>query len=64
MRYVEDLLLQVKLLDDGAIFTRRKDRKPVTPADLERARQLADSEPGVTVADVLRIWPGSKVAQK
>ena len=64
MRYAEDILLEVKILDDGAILARRKDRKPMTAADLTAAQQLADREPGITAADVLRVIPGAKVLQK
>ncbi len=64
MRYAEDILIEVKILDDGAILGRRKDRKPMTAVDLKAAQQLADSEPGITVGDVLRVIPGAKVLQK
>jgi len=63
MKYVEDLLLEVKILDDGAAFARRKDRKPITAADIKEALRLADSQPGITVNDVLRVFPGAKVRQ-
>ncbi len=64
MKYVENLLLEVKVLDDGAVLARRKDRKPATADDLEQARRLADTQPGITVHDVVRVFPGAKVAQK
>jgi hypothetical protein len=63
MKYIEDLLVEVKILDDGAVFSRRKDRKPMTPADYKEALRLADSSPGITVNDVLRVFPGAKVRQ-
>lgn len=63
MKYVEDLIVEVRILDDGAVFTRRKDRKPMTPADYKEALRLADSMPGITVIDVLRVFPGAKVRQ-
>jgi len=63
MKYLEDVLLEVKVLDDGAILARRKDRRPVSPEDLRAALQLADSEPGITVDDVLRVFPGAKARQ-
>ena len=43
MREVETLFLEIKVLDDGALRARRKDRKPLTDADREEARQVADS---------------------
>ena len=61
MKEVETLLLEVKVLDDGAIRARRKDRNPLTDTDREEARRVADSLPGVTADDVLRIFPGAKV---
>ena len=64
MREIETLLLEIKVLDDGALRARRKDRKPLTAADREEARRVADSTPGITVADVLRIFPGAKVVSK
>ena len=63
MKYVEDILFEVKVLDDGATYARRKDRRPMTPADYEEALRLADSSPGITVNDVLRVFPGAKVRQ-
>jgi hypothetical protein len=64
MKCVETLLLEVKILDDGAIIARRKDRKPLTSADREEARKLADSLPGITVDNVMRVWPGAKIVKK
>jgi len=64
MREIETLFLEIKVLDDGAIRARRKDRGPLTTADREEARRVADSVPGVTVDDVIRIWPGSRIVKK
>jgi len=64
MKHIETLFLEVEVLDDGALRARRKDRKPLTAADREEARQLADSLPGITVEDVLRIFPGARVVSK
>lgn len=61
VKYFEDMLLEVKVLDDGAVITRRKDRKPMTPADYKEALRLADSSPGITANDALRVFPGAKV---
>jgi hypothetical protein len=63
MKEIETLLLEVKVYADGALRARRKDRKPLTDADREEARQVADSLPGITVDDVLRIFPGARVRQ-
>ena len=64
MKYAEDILREVKVLDDGAVYVRRKDNKPLTPDDYKAALRLADSEPGIAVADVLRVFPGAKVIGK
>ena len=64
MKHGETLLLEVRVLDDGFLQARRKDRKPMTGADYEEARQVADSLPGITVEDVMRVWPGAKVVSK
>jgi len=63
MKYGATLLLEVKVLDDGLIRARRKDRKPLTDADREDARRVADSLPGIRVEDVLRVFPGARVRQ-
>jgi hypothetical protein len=64
MKQGETLLLEIRVLDDGAVRARRKDRKPLTNADREEACRLADSLPGITVNDVLRVFPGAKVVSK
>jgi hypothetical protein len=61
MKQAETLFLEIRVLDDGRTQVRRKDRQPATAADLEEGRKLADSLPGITVADVLRVWPGARV---
>ena len=43
MKHAETLLLEIQVLDDGAIRARRKDRKPLTVADYEAARCLCDT---------------------
>ena len=63
MKQGQTLLLEIKVLDDGLIRARRKDRRPLTEADRKEARRLADSLPGITVEDVLRIFPGARVRQ-
>ena len=57
MKEAETLFLEIKVYDDGLIRARRKDRKPLTDADRVEARRVADSLPGITVDDVLRIFP-------
>ena len=43
MRYLESLMLQVRVLDDGAIQVRRTDGKPLTHQDRKEARSLAET---------------------
>jgi hypothetical protein len=57
MKQVETLLLDIRVLDDGALRACRKNRKPLTDEDRAEARQIADRLPGITVDDVLRVWP-------
>ena len=64
MREVETLFLEIRVLDDGAIRARRKDRKRLTEADKAEARKVADSLPGITIDDLLRIFPGARVVSK
>lgn len=64
MKSGETLLLEIQVLDDGYIRARRKDRKPLTDTDRAEARQAADRLPGITVDDVLRIFPGARVISK
>jgi hypothetical protein len=64
MKEVEMLFLEIKVLDDGAIRARRKDGKRLTDEDRAEARRVADSMPGITVDDVLRVFPGAKVVSK
>ena len=60
-------LLEVKKTPDGKVLARRTDGQPLTPEDREEARRLADNPltgddtPGVTVADVLRVFEGGLV---
>jgi hypothetical protein len=63
MKCAETLLLEIEVLDDGALRARRKDRKSLTDNDRAEARRVADSLPGITVEDVFRIFPGSRVRQ-
>jgi len=56
MKYAETLLLEVKVLDDGAVIARRKDGKRMTDKDREEARALADRTPGITIEDVFRVF--------
>jgi hypothetical protein len=64
MKEVETLFLEIKVLDDGAIRARRKDGKRLTDEDRAEACQVADSLPGITVDDVLRVLPGATVISK
>ena len=53
--------VEVKKGTDGTVFARRLDRKPLTDADRQAACRLVDALPGITVADVLRVFPGARV---
>jgi hypothetical protein len=63
MKQAETLLLEIRVLDDGLIQARRKDRQPMTAEDHAEALRVVDSLPGITVEDVLRVFPGAKVVQ-
>ena len=43
MKYIETEAMEVKVLDDGAVIMRRKDRKKSTEEDRAEARRLADA---------------------
>lgn len=58
---MRDLYLEVRKLPDGRAQARRRDGRPLTDQDRKAARRLADSMPGVTVNDVLRLFPGARV---
>jgi hypothetical protein len=63
MKQTQTLLLEIRVLDDGLIQARRKDRQPMTAEDHAEAIRVVDSLPGITVDDVLRVFPGAKVVQ-
>jgi hypothetical protein len=63
MKQAETLLLEIRVLDDGLIQARRKDRQPMTAEDHAEALRVVDSLPGIMVDDVLRVFPGAKVVQ-
>ena len=64
MKQAQTLLLEIEVLDDGAIRARRKDGKRLTDEDRAEARRVADSLPGITVDDVIRVFPGARVMSK
>ena len=64
MREIETPFLEIKVLDDGALRARRKDRQPLTDKDRAEARKLADKLPGITLDDVLQVFPGARVLSK
>ena len=64
MKQTETLFLELRVWDDGAIRARRKDRKPLTEQDRAEARRVANSLSGITVDDVLRVFPGAKVVNQ
>ena len=54
-------VLEVRKLPDGRIQARRADGNRLTDEDKQKALKLADAMPGITVADVLRVFPGVRV---
>ena len=64
MKEGETLMLQIKLLDDGLIKARRKDGRKLSDEDWQEVTSWVDSQPGITVDDVLRIFPGARVVSK
>jgi hypothetical protein len=63
MKRAETLLLEMEVLDDGAVRARRKDGRRLSKEDWREVQEWADSTPGITVDDVLRIFPGARVRQ-
>jgi hypothetical protein len=61
VKTAETIFLEMRVLDDGFIQARRKDRKPLTEADKREVEQWADSSPGIAVDDVLRVFPGARI---
>ena len=64
MKEGETLLLQIKVLDDGLVKARRKDGRKLSDEDWQEVTSWVDSQPGITVDDVLRIFPGARVISK
>ena len=60
--------LEVKILPGGKAVARRIDGLPLTVKDRTAARQIADKlrekQRGITIADVLRNFPGAWVVQR
>ncbi len=46
-----NLSIEIRKTDDGAVFARRIDGKPLTPEDREQAKRLAFHEPESPVID-------------
>jgi hypothetical protein len=53
--------IEIKITPEGKLFARRLDGASLTAEDKEHARRLANNMPGITVSDVLRIFPGARV---
>jgi hypothetical protein len=53
--------LEVRKLPDGCIQARRIDGERLTDEDKREVLKLADAMSGITVADVLRVFPGARV---
>jgi hypothetical protein len=64
MKECETLMLQIKVLDDGLIKARRKDGRKLNQKDWQEVTEWVDSQPGITVNDVLRLFPGARVVSK
>jgi hypothetical protein len=64
MKEGETLMLQIKVLDDGLIKARRKDGRKLNQKDWQEVAEWVDSLPGITVNDVLRVFPGARVVSK
>jgi hypothetical protein len=63
MKEGETLMLQIKVLDDGLIKARRRDGRKLNQEDWREVNKWVDSSPGITVDDVLRVFPGARVRQ-
>jgi len=64
MKEGETLMLQIKVLDDGLIKARRKDGRKLSQEDWREVTTWVDTTPGITVDDVLRVFPGARVLSK
>jgi len=64
MKEGQTLMLQIKVLDDGLIKARRKDGRKLSDEDWQEVTSWVDRQPGITVDDVLRIFPGARVISK
>jgi hypothetical protein len=62
--------LEVRILPSGIALGRRRDGLPLTDEDRAMARQLAEDlraqskQPGISVADVLRVFDGARVVEQ
>ena len=63
MKYAETLFLEIRVNGD-LMHVRRKDRRPLIEEDRTEARRVADSLPGITVDDVMRVFPWARVVSK
>ena len=64
MKHAETLLLEMGVLDDGAVRARRKDGVRLSKEDWQEVQEWVDSTPGITVDAVLRVFPGARVISK
>ena len=64
MKRAETLLLKMEVLDDGLVRACRKDGQKLKEEDWCEVAKWVDSSPGITIADVLRIFSGAKVVGK
>ena len=61
---VETETIQVRVLDDGFLLARRHDRGQLTEADRDEAKRIADSQPGITAATVMRVFGGGWIRNR
>jgi len=52
--------LEIRKRADGRLDARRLDGLRLTDEDKRQARLLADASPGITLTDVLRVFPGAR----
>ena len=64
MKRAETLFLEMEVLDDGAVRARRKDGSRLSKEDWQEVTKWVESSPGITVDDVLRVFPGARVVSK
>jgi hypothetical protein len=57
----ETEIIEMRVLDDGLVQARRKDRREMTPGDWREAYRLAGIDARVTATRAMAIFPGAKI---